>query len=784
MPIDTDTLPMLLNDPNRDTGAADSGQWLDTEGLSQLAKIDPRNARLALERAAAGRTWRGAAMTVRQVPSVGGNSGQAYQVFIPSLPSNLSQAWADQHPEMFKTVEAPRVHLDISARDAVRTTDPKRFAAIEKAELLEALIKPALRYLKGSHARAEIVRGICSAMPVTFPSGYRATINERGITRLIAKYESGGLPALIHSGRADDGASRVIVSRSFDQTAPFNETELQEIWADLSQHIKNLILGTLSPLRQIERFANAHLVGLARARGWAEASLKNCQIGISQVRKFKELRVAAIKTLDAGKFADHFKPRVLRGRAGLQPMEIVMGDVHPVDILNQRDDGSEATARMVAWLDLATNRVFYSLFLFEKGKAITQTHVAYSFVQMVRAWGLPEILYLDNGGEYIWKEMMEGFKKIAWLAESFRAYVMNSDEIEQRIEQADNEDSGTEEAPRTVVRSLPHNAPGKAPIEGLFGVLERTVLRSIPGWIGGDRMNKKTHKLGKKPRAFRGTWPQFQSDFKTAIEYYHSRPQKDGSSPNEKFDQHVKAGWKAVDVDYVVLTMAFAERKVYKVQNSGIKIGEAMYWHDLMASPYVMGSQVLVYYAKWDTDQIIVLPRHSENGRDATPIVAYLDRTFGIVEKSGAIESGRRMSLMNKGVRDMKQGSSRVDAVAEMGKFTQLSPPATVVPFGPKITVPKEFDGILEAAEQAGEPPEVEHVRLRPGQWFDHETGKVRSMYEQAPEREAEREAEPEDDFEALERAAYIQKGREAAAAAEAAQKEDQSGAHLTGHGQ
>ena len=39
MPIDTDTLPLPLNDPNRDTGAADSWQWLDTDDLAELAKI-------------------------------------------------------------------------------------------------------------------------------------------------------------------------------------------------------------------------------------------------------------------------------------------------------------------------------------------------------------------------------------------------------------------------------------------------------------------------------------------------------------------------------------------------------------------------------------------------------------------------------------------------------------------------------------------------------------------------------------------------------------------------
>ena len=243
----------------------------------------------------------------------------------------------------------------------------------------------------------------------------------------------------------------------------------------------------------------------------------------------------------------------MRGRAGLLPMEIVMGDVHPVDILNKREDGSEATARMVSWLDLATNRVFYTLFLFEKGRSVTQAHIAYSFVQMVREWGLPSILYLDNGSEYVWKEMMEGFERLALMVQDFRAYCMNSADLEQRIQQADSENAGGTEDPRAVVRATPHNPQGKAAKEGVFGVLERTVFSFIPGWIGGDRMKKKTHKVGQAPRAFNGGWEQFQDAFGKAMDYYHARQQGDGSSPNQKFNRYVQGGWKAVDVDYGVL---------------------------------------------------------------------------------------------------------------------------------------------------------------------------------------------------------------------------------------
>lgn len=773
MSHDDKTLPLALPDPNAE-GIEESRFWLETNEFSELASINKSTARDAMSRCYTGGTWRKTSLVVRVVDSVGGNAGKAYQVFIPSLPPELSGKWQDQHPELFKKPDVPKVLKHIPTSKLVAESNPTRHAAIEKGVFLEALIKPALLQPKHTPGRGEMIRKIVASMPVTFPNGKQWTYNAKGISGLIAKYEKGGLNALIRGPRNETG-ERVIVSREFDKTAPFEEKELREIWTDLRQHIKNLYLSSHGTMPQIRNLANVRLVELSRAKGWAGANLENCDVGIAQVRKFKDLRKAAAKTMDAGKFADHFKPRVMRGRAGLLPMEIVMGDVHPVDILNKREDGSEATARMVSWLDLATNRVFYTLFLFEKGRSVTQAHIAYSFVQMVRAWGLPSIIYLDNGSEYIWKDMMEGFERLALMVEDFRAYCMNPADLEQRIEQADSEDAGHAEDLRAVVRATPHNPQGKAAKEGVFGVLERTAFSFIPGWIGGDRMKKKTHKVGQAPRAFNGSWEQFQDAFGKAMDYYHARQQGDGSSPNGKFDRHIKAGWQAVDVDYGVLLMALAERKPYKVENTGIEIAGVTYWHDEMASPYVMGNQVLVYYAKWDTDQILICPRDA-TGKLTDPLVAYRNREFGIVEKSGAIESGRRVSLMNKGIREMKQGSRKVDTVAEMGKFAQLSPPAPVVPFGPKIMLPEEYKGIREAVEQAGEAPQVERVRLLPGQWLDSKTGQVRSMYS-APEKQLEKPTT--ENWEADERTRLIQKAK--AAKASVAEEKSLSGGRLTG---
>ncbi|QEL21645.1 hypothetical protein FQV39_02870 [Bosea sp. F3-2] len=69
----------------------------------------------------------------------------------------------------------------------------------------------------------------------------------------------------------------------------------------------------------------------------------------------------------------------------MMPMAIVVGDVHPVDIMLAREHGSTAHARAIGWLDMATNRIWLDLVLLPKGKGITNAHVIRSFVNMVEA---------------------------------------------------------------------------------------------------------------------------------------------------------------------------------------------------------------------------------------------------------------------------------------------------------------------------------------------------------------------------------------------------------------
>jgi len=58
--------------------------------------------------------------------------------------------------------------------------------------------------------------------------------------------------------------------------------------------------------------------------------------------------------------------------------------------------------------------------------------------------------------------------------------------------------SGWPEKARPIVKAMPYNGAAKGSIESAFRTLELS-FAAIPGWIGGDRMKKKTYSEGKTP---------------------------------------------------------------------------------------------------------------------------------------------------------------------------------------------------------------------------------------------------------------------------------------------
>jgi len=665
-----------------------------------------------------GGTWRKHRLEVRIVEGEGGQGGKSLQVYIPSLPADLCAIWRKRNPGALDTPKAEPVALP-----APTIIDAGIGARIAERQWKLSIVAPALAYKKGSRGRAAMLREI-AATPHPGLNGSRKKIAISTLRAWVAEIDRGNEKALSRTARADRGRRRGFVNRRWDKACPLPELEKNRLASEIETYIRGLWRSGVNSERKINSLASTQLAELSRAAGWQDATPELCAPGLYLVRRHQECRLVATKEKDAKAFHDHYTPRIRRRREGLKPLDIVIGDVHPVDIYIRREDGSIATARMIAWLDLATNDFCYTLVLLPKGRGITQAHIVQSFVDMVRAWGLPRALYLDNGSEYKFGPWIEGFRKLQGLVEawhSFQFHLCSAGEIDALI----GEGEAAPEPLPAVTRARPFNAPAKA-IEGMFAALGKFTTM-IDGYVGGDRMRKRTHKLGAAPKPFPGTWEEFQRDFAEAVAFYRNEKQAgtmEYKSVNERWAEFIGAGWHRIEVGPETLLAAFAGTERVRVHNGGIRCGDEWYFDDALIPAF--GQMIEVQYAKWDArfalwidvaGKYVLIPKAT---------------AFHPMDKAGAIEQGRRVGLQNAELLRLKETAPRLDLMAEVARHNAALPPPPQIPAGVPIILDGETRRTAQAIKRAADLPPTPAVRLAPGEYVDGH-GEIRSIFPPAP---------------------------------------------------
>ncbi len=712
------TLPGPVETLNHD------GLWIGSRELASIAHIIDRNAREALFRALNNHAWRGASLEVRAIEGAGGRAGKALQVYVPSLPAALRAIWHKRNPGALK---APAIApIEAAAPTAIDVGIGGRVAEM-KWKL--AIVAPALMHPRGTRARAAVLADIASREHPGL-NGTPVQIAVDTMRDWLAKVEGGNEKALARPRRADAGKRRYFVNAKWDKTCPLPDTAKRPIADAIEGFIRGLWREATNSEGKVNALASAELQGLSRAAGWHDAPL--IRPGLHLVRRLSPSRLVGIKEKDAKRFHDQYTPRIHRRRPDY-PMDIVIGDVHPVDVLLTREDGTEGTARMIAWLDLANNDLFYTLVLLQKGKGITQAHIAASFVDMVQAWGLPRTLYLDNGSEYQWAEMIAGFEKLQGLCEGFRVFIAGTEDIDAAAG-IEGDSAATEQAPRATVRAKPYNAQAKA-IEGVFSALEKFIAL-IPGYIGGNRMKKKTHNVGKKPAPFPGSFEDFeQGAFAEAVAFYRNEPQRGtmgGKSPNERKRAAIAAGWKpGASVPRESFLFAFAKPYQVRVHPGGIQI-EAEWFNCDELIPE-MGSKIDVWYAKWDGSFALWITP------DGTAVLIQRETDYHPLDIAGAKEQSRRAGIQTANVRRLAAISPHVDTVAAMARYNAALPLPPETPAGPEIKLEPEaralMDAIQEGADTVTAPPgKLPHLTYR-----EDKTGEVVHPARIAPAPDAER---------------------------------------------
>jgi hypothetical protein len=499
----------------------------------------------------------------RQVESKsgGGVGGLRYEIAAESLPEPFKTQWYDACP--IAPVEVGQV-LQPFSLNGIKNDDPNFEQRIKKALWIEERIKPIVTGTPAySAARGKAVKELKEQLNVDWLNR-QTTFTTVTIYNWIKAYEkAGGILGLMPKERTDRDQKRILISRVWDQAfiGLIASEDCQQISEELTTYIASLWAAGATGRNSIRLLAIKRLQELTAAKLGVPVQAEYCDIGDRTITDIGEkYRILALKDKDSKYYNDHINPRLIRDWSNYLPNDIWIGDVRPLDVRLLRTDGREVYPRTISWYDVATHIRIDVIIQCEPGEGVKQTHVALAFIAAVTHLGLPKKLYLDNGSEYQFTEMLEAFNELNRLG------------YKVGVELGLPSGFGETDMDQTVIRALPYNASAKS-IEGSFAVWARVYEPNIQGYVGGDRTKKLRSKLGGQPHTFNGSLDDLHTQMSILLNSYHKRPQSGhlkGRSPIEAFNDYVKQGWQAIGVDQTALALAMSEKDVRVVQAGGI----------------------------------------------------------------------------------------------------------------------------------------------------------------------------------------------------------------------
>lgn len=580
--------------------------WLPIPAFAALAGIGDRSARAAASQAC----WRGHRLETRRVFGRGGKSGLSYQVSLSSLSEALERPLIEAWDTLPLAVASDRR----TASDQSATIG-QRFEAIREA----------LEHPEGSKGRRAAVAR----------AARHRDVSERTVERWIANYAAHGMAGLGRQKPANAGKRRVVVSKVFDhafRAGGGTEDQLAAQSAAITQDLRGLWASRAeaSGWADIQRMAEFLLLERCAALGLTIPKAAG-RIGRARIESEAAYRAVNIMRNDRKRFSDT-KPFIARDWTGFEPLQMVVGDVKPLDVVITRPDGSLVYPKMVAFMDAGTGRVFHQLYMLARGEGIRQEHIAETFIAMCSdpAWGFPKSLYLDNGSEFA------GLEKIRSALELINL-----------------------PGARPIIYAKAYHASSK-PVEALFARLDRYVFAAMPGHVGGNRMAKKIQTVGRPPKPFPGPWEEFEATVSDLIKLYNDRPQGGqwgGRSPFTLLGEWIAKGWRPVTVNPLEIDAAFCDRDTRRIDRGVVKIGGKRFTHP---SLYALPAQTLV--------QIAMPWRRGGRPLFQAPGIgwAYLDMDFAMPAdwKEGAKEASQRQRAQARAITKAAKAAPVIDPMA------------------------------------------------------------------------------------------------------------------------
>jgi len=626
--------------------------------LADLVGVSRQALEKAFRKISAGNslTWRGATLTVRQIRGRGGRSGFQYEVRIDSLPIDLQQRLKES------LRPAPPILPELTEQRGA------------ERDWWLRILGPLLSLPDGPERRA-VVSALANRRDLTDWRGKSIQLTERTIYRRLQQYREQGALAFAPRARADKGKTKVIISLAAEQAIPFDAETWERIAADLRNYIRgHWKAGAAHGL--IEGRANIKFRELIEAEGFSyfgSISPNALRVPRRFVVAERHYRYVHMLYRDRKTYEDT-RFRTKRSRDRLLPMDWVIFDVHPVDIVMNRDDGSTAHARMIAFLDGATNRMRFKLILCEAGTGIRNAHMIAAFCEMLAdpTWGMPKTLYLDNGQE---NNFADKLNDALHLVEKLR---------------------GTDGHRTRVIRALPYNASAK-PIEGMFAKLEKN-LQDIPGHTGGDRMNKKTERVGRPTKAFPGTIAQLTTIIQGRISEMESRPSRghlNGRSSLQAYEEAIKQGWRPITVDPREILTVFADDRVCRISKGVIQFDSRRWACHEMAS-YFQDKIIARVPRFWRAEKLPLMDiKTGKLVGIAEPV-----ESFAFDDSRGAMLSKQVDKDRRSAIRVLDRSAPNLDTVEEGLRIAaKLQPPSISTPIA-HIGLSNEAAAIAEGISE------------------------------------------------------------------------------------
>lgn len=501
-------------------------------------------------------------LRTQETHGVGGKSGKQHMVFLVDLPDEAQKRHA----------------MMLDSRDN---------SGFDRDGFIEN---------KGKEAEADLMKRLdivrqCKALIDSKPKGLTEKIEQlakdNGISQStlrnwVKKYDNGGLGEIVRVGRSDKGkarniclwAQKMVEERVCQKNQPTNRAVYNELIKNAEE------LGSKACLNCPYNPNSARRVELLRSGVLSEeiACTAPSKVGLivpqhycTVDRFIKDMNkgLKAFARLGNSAWEKGYMPKIRREKPS-QVNAVWFGDHHQFDVIVSYN-GKPVRPWLTAWLDARSNCLIGTTICIKPNTQTILKALDSGISKKVNSpfYGLPEMLYIDNGKDYRSKKL-----------EGVEYRKLQEDEIGKLNIDLDDDHGMLKALGIGVIHALPYRAWSKT-IERVFGTIERRFIQGIlPGWCGHNPVVRPESLNRDIKDGNILTYEQFCEYFyKEVLPEYHAIKNKDGLSPLEIYNASEKAR-EGKTVSRALMASFKLSKEKRRITPEGIRLRGEMYMDD------------------------------------------------------------------------------------------------------------------------------------------------------------------------------------------------------------